>query len=131
MKKLQPQNKRETEIIAAAVKVRDMMLAKSIKAKDFNMNHWSNTTYKDGAVCGTAHCIGGWMHLADGGNGNSRPITYDRLGSLTVSLGFEERLQKLFSPNAGEPWKAKKKHAIQAIDNFLKGHKNPWSRVEF
>lgn len=112
----------------AAVAVRKKFKRGEIKEREFDMStygtkHCSMTTGK----CGTVHCIGGWINLELGGDGQSNPVY---VSGLILSLGVEEAANKLFQPRKENAYISKRSSAIEALDNFIAGHKNPWRGVK-
>lgn len=112
----------------AAVTVRNKFKRGKVKEREFDMStygskHCSVTTGK----CGTVHCIGGWINLELGGDGQSNPV-YDV--GLDLSLGIEEAANKLFQPRKENAYISKRSSAIEALDNFIAGRKDPWRSVK-
>lgn len=91
----------------------------------FDMSGWFNNHH----TCGTACCIGGYMHLVGGGKLEAAQAQRLRdlpSGVIKSDHGFGE----LFYPNVGSRgWnELTPADAIEAIDNFLSGNtQDPWA----
>lgn len=111
--------------VDAMKKVRTRLANSKIKAKEFDMQSF-HSKFCDAKThkCGTSHCIGGWVDLELGSEGKNNPTSY-----LKLSPQIEYAASALFFPDPDKAFNSKRKHAVEAIDNFLKGHKNPWKRV--
>lgn len=110
--------------MAAAINARQLI--KASKPYEFDMSTWAGHACNS-SECGTSHCIGGWVDLAAGGNGNHPPFGHFPNLSEDVTAAAE----KLFQPETGKAWTSKKKHGLQALDNFIAQKSNPWKGVDF
>lgn len=144
------------EVKEALKTVRTWLETKQIKARDFNMELVLKN-YCTSKHCGTVGCIGGWVTVAlrayepktlKGMRVDTYRITSEEtfgeqdafhdILELTQDENFNARCEKLFYPqpwvskeagNSGT-WKFSREQGIQAIDNFLKGRKDPWKNID-
>lgn len=108
----------------AAIKAKKLL--RKAKAHEFDMLSWGGHSC-DTKSCGTSHCIGGWMDVALGGRGFYAPFHH----FSNISDDVRDAAHKLFNPPDPKGWRSKKKHGIQALNNFIDRRSNPWRGVDF
>lgn len=128
--------------------VRKKLTARGGKAAAFDMSSFAQGTCSldenmKPIDCGSTHCIGGWLDLW---MLEQKPDRYDiephstyiflpsdPTDKFKVGYTTRVRMKKLFYPNINNIdvhyHKLSKKQAVQAIDNFIAGKRNPWVGV--
>lgn len=115
----------DLRLLDAAKELLRRFKSREIKAKEFDMSTFGSThcNMKTGE-CGTVHCLGGWLSVIMGFEvGN--PSNY-----LDLSVNVITAANNLFFPSDYKMKNSKKKRGVQALENFIRGNKNPWRGVE-